>query len=39
MRPHDSRKKSAEMVHPGQNNIILDHEAVSGESNVMPMVM
>ena len=31
MRSHDNRKIFAELVHSGQNNIILDLETVSGE--------
>ena len=38
MRPHDSRKMFAELVHSGQNDIVLDHGRVSGERYVvMPM--
>ena len=40
MRPHDSGKVFAELVHAGQNGVILDHRPVSGERYVvMPMVM
>ena len=40
MRPRDSGKAFAELVHAGQNDIILDHRPVSAERYVvMPMLM
>ena len=38
MRPHDSKKVFAEVVHSGQNDINVDYGKVSGERYVvMPM--